>query len=227
MSKCYMCDQISVGKEHVPPRCLFPNSKDLPTGINLRKDLITVPSCDEHNSEKSHEDQYFLNVITSCEMINEVEREHYRKLMRRQNQRNNSILARFVNRSVEIGNKLAHKVEIDRLDSFVRHLACALYFAHFRSRWDSDLKWVPEFLTRIADSDKDAERARLAIVEESNFEFRGVPYHGANPQVFVYQVIGTKEQCKMRLGFYEGCMILLIFSECNSTDVLTLKESSH
>lgn len=55
MSKCYMCDQTAVGDEHVPPRCLFPKAKDLPNGVDLRKDLITVLSCADHNSEKSRE----------------------------------------------------------------------------------------------------------------------------------------------------------------------------
>ena len=107
MSKCYMCDQTAVGDEHVPPRCLFPKAKDLPNGINLRKDLITVPSCADHNSEKSREDQYFLNVITSCEIINDVGREHYRRQIRRQNERNQSILARFADRAIEIDNRFA------------------------------------------------------------------------------------------------------------------------
>jgi len=129
MSKCYMCDQTAVGDEHVPPRCLFPKAKDLPNGVDLRKDLITVLSCADHNSEKSREDQYFLNVITSCESINEVGREHYRRQIRRQNERNPSIIARFADRTVEIDDRIAHKIEIDRLDSFVEHLAYALYFA--------------------------------------------------------------------------------------------------
>ena len=213
MSECYMCDRTAAGVEHVPPRCLFPKCKDLPIGVNLRKNLITVPSCKVHNSEKSCEDQYFLNVITGCEIINEVGREHYRRQIRRQNERNQSILARFADRAIEIDNRFAHKVEIDRLDSFVEHLGCALYFAHFGSKWHGDLEWVPEFLSRITDPDPEAEPARLAVVEESNHKFKDVPYHGANPQVFAYQVLGTKEQGTMRLHFYEGCRILLIFSE--------------
>lgn len=139
-------------------------------------------------------------------------REHYRRKIRRQNELNPSILARFADRAIEIDSRLAYKVEIDRLDSFAEHLACALYFAHFGNRWDGDLEWVPEFLSRVTDLDPEAELARLALIEESNLEFRDVPYVGANPQVFAYQVRGTKKQCKMRLHFYDGCRIILIFS---------------
>lgn len=213
MSKCYMCDQTAVSDEHVPPKCLFPKAKDLPSGVNLRTGLIKVRSCAEHNSEKSSEDQYFLNVITSIDGINDVGREHYRRQIRRQNERNPSILARFADRAIEINNRLAHKIEIDRLDLFVKHMACGLYFAHFGNRWHGELGWVPEFLSRITDLDPEAERARLTLVEQSDLEFKNVPYNGAHPQVFAYQVLGDKEQSKMRLHFYEACRILLIFSK--------------
>ena len=209
-----MCDQIAVSDEHVPPKCIFPKSKDLPVGADFRKDLITVRSCDDHNSEKSGEDQYFLNVIVGCALINNVGREHYRRQIRRQNKRNPSILARFAKRAVEIENRLAHKVEIDRLDSFVEHLACGLYFAHFGNRWHGKLGWVPEFLSRIADPDPKAEPLRLALIEDNDHEFENVPYCGANPEVFAYQVLGSMDQCKMRLHFYEGCRIYIVFFTC-------------
>lgn len=212
-TKCYMCDQIAVSDEHVPPKCIFPKSKDLPAGVDFRKDLITVPACAEHNTEKSCEDQYFLNVIAGSDLINEVGREHYRRQIRRQNKRNSSILFRFGKRAIEIDNRLAHKVEIERLDSFVRHLACGLFFAHFGTRWYGELRWFPEFLSRVTDPDPEAEPLRLAAIDETNHEFKDVPIHGSNSKVFFYQVLGTKEQCKMRLHFYEGCRILLTFSE--------------
>lgn len=38
---CYWCGATPTSREHVPPKGLFPKNK--------RKDLKTVPSCDEHN----------------------------------------------------------------------------------------------------------------------------------------------------------------------------------
>ena len=57
---CYMCSAPKTSVEHVPPKGLFPKSKDLPAGMNLRKQLITVPACDLHNTEKSHDDEYLM-----------------------------------------------------------------------------------------------------------------------------------------------------------------------
>lgn len=207
-----MCDQVAVSDEHVPPKCIFPKTKDLPAGIDYRKDLITVPSCIEHNSEKSREDQYFLNILAACDQLNEVGREHYRNQIRRQNSRNPSILRRIGERAVEIDNRLGFKVEIDRLDQFMGHLGLGLYFAHFGRRWCGGLGWFPEFLSRVTDPDHNAESLRLAAIDETNLEFKDVPFHGANSKVFVYQVLDTAKQCKMRLHFYEGCRILLTFS---------------
>jgi hypothetical protein len=56
---CYMCENPPTSREHVPPKCLFPESKDV-KGQNFRENLITVPSCDLHNSKKSKDDEFLM-----------------------------------------------------------------------------------------------------------------------------------------------------------------------
>lgn len=59
---CYWCGWVATSSEHVPPKCLFPESKDV-KGIydrSFRNNLITVPSCDKHNMKKSHDDEYLM-----------------------------------------------------------------------------------------------------------------------------------------------------------------------
>jgi hypothetical protein len=213
MPECYLCDEPAVGVEHVPPKCLFPKAKDLPKGVDLRKNLMTVPSCDAHNSEKSCDDVYFQNVITSCDCINDVGREHYRRQMRRQHKHTTSILARFAQRALSVDNRFAHKVEIERLDNFAEHLGHALYFAHFLNRWPGELGWVPEFLSRLTDPDPATEQTRLELIKLNDLEFRDEPHYGENPKVFSYQVIKIAEHYKMRLHFYEGCKVFFLFTD--------------
>lgn len=177
----------------------------------MRKNLMTVPSCDAHNSEKSRDDVYFQNVITSCDCINDVGREHYRRQMRRQHLHTSSILKRFAQRALTVDNRFAHKVEVERLDNFAEHLGHALYFAHFGNRWPGELEWVPEFLSRL--TDPAAEQDRLELIELNDLEFRDVPHHGENPKVFSYQVIESAEHYKMRLHFYEGCKVFFLFTD--------------
>lgn len=211
MVSCYMCDEVAVSVEHVPPRCLFPKQKDLPRGVDLRRELLTVPACAQHNMEKSREDEYFLNVIVGVEGVNAVGIEHYRHQVRRQYVRNNSLLRRFKSRSVDIGDRLAHRVEIERLDRFIDQLARGLYFAHFGQNWQGRLGWFPEFLSRITESDPQHERVRLSTIARSEEIFSTIPSLGANPSVFTYQVIGTEQECEMRLHFYGAARILLTF----------------
>jgi len=85
---CYMCDKVATGWEHVPPRCLFPEQKDLPEGVDLRKQLITVPACDEHNSAKSKDDEYLLNVLVINLPANEIAKNHFLTKIKRAVQRN-------------------------------------------------------------------------------------------------------------------------------------------
>ena len=49
--ECYLCGNPADTKDHIPPRCIFPDPK--PT------DLITVPSCQECNSASQLDDEYF------------------------------------------------------------------------------------------------------------------------------------------------------------------------
>jgi hypothetical protein len=64
MGECYMCSRPGTTVEHAPPKCFFPESKDLP-GTDLRKNLITVPACDLHNTAKVKDDEYLLALITA------------------------------------------------------------------------------------------------------------------------------------------------------------------
>ena len=48
---CYGCESKATSREHVPPKCIFEEPRP--------SNLITVPSCDQHNLEKSKDDEYF------------------------------------------------------------------------------------------------------------------------------------------------------------------------
>jgi hypothetical protein len=62
---CYFCNNPPTSREHVPPKNIFPEGKDVPNGKDYRANLITVPSCDLHNGAKSGDDTYLMMVIVS------------------------------------------------------------------------------------------------------------------------------------------------------------------
>lgn len=211
-----MCDAQAVDREHVPPRCFIPKLKDLKEGQDLRKKLQTVPACKLHNSGKSKDDEYFLNVVASLDLINEVGRNHYRNQIRRQNVRNSSIIARFADRALEVDGRFAHQVEIARLDSFVYHFAHALYFLHYSERWEQEINWLPEFAARPPGAMD--ETMRMKAIEENDLLFQNVAFYGENPIVFKYQVLESDEAVLMRAYFYEGCRVYLEFTHGKQRD---------
>jgi len=71
---CYACPKPSTSREHVPPKNLFPPQ--------FRSNLITVPSCDKHNSAKSGDDELFRHVIAAAEGTNELALEAYDPVIR-------------------------------------------------------------------------------------------------------------------------------------------------
>ncbi len=84
---CFACDSPDTTLEHVPPACLFPESKDTQGGQNLRRNLITVPACVDHNLVKSCDDTYFLWVLSTNLSANSVARQQVATKLKRTNER--------------------------------------------------------------------------------------------------------------------------------------------
>src|SRR5947208_14670020 len=57
---CYACDNPRTSMAHAPPKCFFPEEKDNSGNYLSSKQLIKVPSCDEHTTKKSNDDVYAL-----------------------------------------------------------------------------------------------------------------------------------------------------------------------
>lgn len=62
---CYFCGNEVTGVEHIPPKSFFPKGK--------RQDLITIPSCDKHNQEKSKEDEYIRSILLASIKLDDQE----------------------------------------------------------------------------------------------------------------------------------------------------------
>jgi len=97
-----MCDRESTSAEHVPPKCLFPEEKDLPKGTILRKELIKVPSCDLHNTAKHKEDEYLLYVLCMNISNNAVAFRHFMTKIMRAYKRRPALMDRIVKEHREV-----------------------------------------------------------------------------------------------------------------------------
>jgi hypothetical protein len=222
---CYMCDRPAKGVEHVPPRCLFPEQKDLPEGVDLRKQLITVPACDEHNTSKSQDDEYLLYLLVINLPANETAKNQFFTKIMRSIERNPGLVKKFMaspypviavdKETGQAHHTVAVNIDDARLDSALDHIARALYYHHFKTQWLGDVRTQSDFLLASLDPEKGQERNKLGeyMVAAADQLFADSAFHGENPDVFKYQVLEGNENVHqlMRLHFYNGCRVSVFF----------------
>ena len=226
MKSCYACQNPATSREHVPPKCLFPEQKDAAGGADLRLNLITVPSCADHNLHKAGDDEYFLYVLSLSITSNAIAQEQVRtKLARAINRRPalvNSILdcsedchvadsaTGQIHEAVQVG------LDGTRFQKTLELVARGIYCHHFNERWDGALRvhadWVA-FPQEPNAPEIDANRVVLAT--NADKLFLNTPKQATSPDVFWYQVHEPPERlrCLIRLGFYGDSKACAFFGE--------------
>ena len=220
---CYCCDVPATTDEHVPPQCLFPAAKDLPVGVDLRKNLITVPSCPEHNQSKSGDDEYLMYVLSMNLPVNAIAEHHFSTKVWRAIDRRPALVNRMLASSKlalvrdpktgEIFESAQLDIEEDRIYRSFELIVLGLYRHHFSARWKGRIRVLPEFM-RFADlPHAAAHNTHIEFISaKADQLFRGCNYYGENPEVFRYQLFNEQgSQIVMRLHFYEGARVLAFF----------------
>lgn len=219
VEKCYMCNNDAETREHVPPLCLFP-----PKLPELRTNLITVPSCYEHNSGKSNLDEYFRNTICLTYPLedNEIVKKHMIPIVFRSIKRNKKIRDFFIKNLVEVdiptkgGTHImtgAFPIVKDMWNEFVKHMGYGLFRHHFGKNFNGEIISIENFLYETSNIEfsllKDRlfwgfERFSPTIVAE-----------GENPKIFDYKMwkINNRNYYLAYIRFYETCVIGLIYKE--------------
>ncbi len=194
-SKCYACDNLAVSKEHVPPRCLFPEKKDI-KGIDFRKGLIKVPSCDLHNSKKSSDDEFLMFSLAGLINNNFVgQMLHTTKIPRALKRKSETFISDQVLRNHEFKTikssnnktKIASigQPNFDRLIDCFEHIAYGLYYYEFKNTFEGDIAVIMDFLEY---EDKDFVSMVKIIKKMFNSEKAlNQIIKGENREVFTYQ----------------------------------------
>ena len=216
MQSCYICDAPGSTSEHVPPRAIFPEEKDIP-GKSYRVNLITVPSCPVHNTGKSDDDQFLLVSLAGIIGNNSIGyRQHTTKVNRAIRRTSNRLLE-----SVFVANRRLARVDIsdnrfldvivgtpdaDRLSQCFDRIVRGLYYHHFGFKLVGETKSVLGFLFHQSVNAKNflkfiKRRVELELVDE--------PKHGSNPEVFFYQITQPDQfgAFLFHLCFYESVNI--------------------
>lgn len=223
--KCYMCERDATSEEHVPPRCLFPEKKDLPEGVDLRKNLIKVPSCDIHNSAKSQDDEFLLYVLCMNITNNSVAfRQFATKIMRSYNRRP-GLMKTIINENQEViaidnsgtaFNTLMVKADTSRINGCFDKIARALYYVEFGSRFEGYCRFLHDWMIK-PDSKfnvvvKDGDKERSAVDHVKSY-FSSLDHMGSNPSVFRYRFEepDSRGLIALSMQFYGGCNAFIAF----------------
>lgn len=219
IERCYMCDRVATSREHVPPRSLFPELRDL--GRDYRKDLITVPSCDLHNMSKSRDDEFLMVSLAGIVGNNSLGYQHKltkvdRAVRRTANRLLDNVLARRKTvQTIQLNsNKFIDVIwgtpNVARLNNCFEHIARGIYHSHFGVRFQGRVQILLGYLFH---DEPDAKTWVEFIHDRSELDLQGKPCLGQNPDVFYYQVTDYDEHglFMMRLCFYGGLNVYVAF----------------
>jgi hypothetical protein len=198
-----MCDELANTKEHVPPKCLFPERKDL--AEDYRKDLIKVPSCKTHNNKKSGEDEFLMVCLAGIIGSNSIGYKHYATKVRRSLKRSSYKLLDevFVSKSLHkldlSENKFIDviwgKPDYERLTRCFDHIARGLYYQDFNEKFRGSTKCILGFTKQ---GDPNSHEFQRLVRDKTKTELQGCPRKGSNPEVFTY-AFTPEDELQLRL----------------------------
>lgn len=220
---CYMCNSPKTSVEHVPPRALFPKSEDS-HGADLRKQLITVPSCDIHNSEKSQDDEYLMYALVFGIQNNPTASTQIKSKIARALSRNASVAKLMTKHHIPVQvenvttgireETIAIKIDMSRVKQAFDHIGRALYLHHYKSKWMGSIQSIQLFMLDIgAESSQEYNSSMASLYIDVEKLLSHEPSYGENPEVFTYKTIEIKQDTVMAmlLSFYEGSKVVLLF----------------
>ncbi len=215
---CYKCGQSVSSREHVPPLCFFPEKKDT-NNFDFRKDLITVPSCDEHNSKKSMDDEFLMACLTGIVENNAIGYFHNKTKVKRALERKNRHFIKSIFKDPKAFLIHTDKGDFpliqgsphyERMVKCFEHIAYGLFYHEFKQVFDGECR---VFLGFLKYHDENMEKTKTLIRKLYDIESVDWTFKGKNPSVFRYQ-FGTPDQfglIPLKFTFYEGTEIFVAF----------------
>lgn len=221
MKTCYRCSKLATTREHVPPRCLFPEPKDV-SESDYRKNLITVPSCHEHNLRKAQDDEFLLTTLAPLVGNNPLAyRQTVTKLTRAINRSRGRLLSEAI-REAEAGFAgqaegpaipiLKGQADLPRLRKVLEAIALGLVYHEKGSPFMGECVVLPVFLNYDpfgsegrASPEYWKWMARLVVEQEA----RTWVWKGTNPEVFCYQLAPPDPfgLIALRMRFFQGAEV--------------------
>ena len=210
-NKCYACGKVATTREHVPPYCFFP------TGY--RENLITVPSCEEHNNKQSNEVEYVRNILSVHFSTNKLAREMSKGKVKRSFDYN-PVLKKNTFKDLHPiilnGQKTGmFNVDLKRLEIIMRGIAAAIYFYQFQKIYSGSWGILIDSATSqeaIIEGKSDDYEIIRQMINKTNFKELRMPqpevfrclFHMENHHKLIYRFLfyGGLSICAVSLPFY-------------------------
>ena len=217
-----MCDKPKTSGEHVPPKCLFPENKDLESGENFRKNLIKVPSCDEHNSAKSQDDEFMLITFASSMAAEKgsgsLQNSKLKRILDRKPHVFNELLkystpVKLPDNENNIVETCIFSLDRERFMNQMEAVANGVYFHHLKQKVTGRTIVNPIKGFQTTSIKQNLHNAETKKFAETLFPAK--PVYGDNPDIFYYQVTEDKPEMIMKLVFYRNIEFIAVFNgEC-------------
>jgi hypothetical protein len=199
-STCYHCNGAATGREHVPPKCLFPK------GGNWFR-LTTVPSCAAHNNAASEADEYlrFLLGALALSAPDAIKSGAARGAVRLAQKGAHNLDRygfRWEDDTLEIGRDFS--IDFELLSTSLVKMARALYFHDHggRRKLAGTLHVLPLFIPIESASDWTfsfgVALARTVVADH----FKNRPRLGGHQEIFAYQFIEAADSLQVNMQFY-------------------------
>lgn len=226
--KCYRCERDATSSEHVPPRCLFPEQKDS-EGVNYRKNLITVPSCDEHNTGKSNDDQFLLvslaRIIGNNEIAQKLGNSKVKRTFSRTPHLIDSVFKWREEYTVAVGNEnfdiVAGTPDAIRLECCFKSIFYGIYKHHFGKMFNGEIRIFMDFLDYL---DENINNTKRYLSLRAPKDLEGKEFFGDNPNIFSYQFADPDYSnillCKTT--YYENIVVYGAFAIEEPKDLISI-----
>lgn len=216
MPTCYMCEAESSSREHAPPQCIFPEKKDTLDDTDYRKNLIKVPSCDKHNSTKSHHDEYLLHVLAGSYTSSSVGLNQFMTKSARAFNKAPAKRSWFTQRPEPVRIKRVEdkdwedgaviSVEGERLDLVLGNCARALYFHETAKKHTGPVQVITGFTMYFSPGMQ--EQIDIGLSNARTY-FDDREKRGSNPEIFWYKFDEGAHTATLLMTFYSSSEVLV------------------
>jgi len=174
--QCYYCGLPADSKDHLPPSCIFPDPK--PTN------LIHVPSCHNHNSAQSKEDEYFRWFVATASGESPIAEALIKDKVVRQFKERPKLLRTILQHSgyvdaethsgIYLGKRPAFKFERNRIQSVITRITKGFFYHFYKQRLPDNYAVYDFWLNPPIDDVQDFIVSRIPLNEigKGVFSFR-------------------------------------------------------